>query len=84
MFLVTLLLTTIEAKVITLLIPKQFYNVNINYINGELSLQQLCNVIRYPHGMLGNNARKYITEQMIINQLCYVKLLHNQGTHLKQ
>ena len=35
------------------------------YITGKLTQRQLCNVIGCPHGMLCNNARTYITEEIV-------------------
>ena len=47
----------------------------MNYIAGKLTQKQLCNVIHCPHGMLCNNARDYMTEEIIRNQLCNVKII---------
>ena len=57
----------------------------INNITGKLIQTQLCNIIWCPHGMLCNNARNYVTEEIIQNQFCNVKDYYVIGeSHSKQ
>ena len=49
---------------------KPILQCKINHITDKLIWEQLCNVIRFPHGMPCSNARNYITEEIIPNQFC--------------